>query len=385
MSVTSAGATVTGVDANDNGWRMFFNSAYGGTISQSGVVDNGVYTELEAQNTVHGRIEMYYQTSGGTWIGDFQNPATITILRDTPQLVVLTTNTTNSAYHLQWTTTYVIWPDGQVYVQLQTSNTGTKALALSGYSSLEIDLGGFPLTYYSDTSAHAWYVVNGVAKTPIPTNTTNVEAQLFGHMPDSTTQSDLGYLMDKYTTWSAQGATSQGIADTQNSYRLKDKWLGGLSSLNPGQTLTFLFLLDQRRSLTAAESAARDADYRAPAVTVADGTLATSDTEPSRATLVNGFNMNLGAYVIAANTDHINAQFGFPSAVSTRFAPRFKITGWTGYTPTVTWGDELLTSGTDYTYTLDAATNTLYLQLAFDVVPANATAGQRVNAPIDIS
>jgi hypothetical protein len=385
VATSSSGVTVQSEDANLNGWRVFFKNSAGGVITNDGELDQGVYTELEAQNVSHGRVQMYFQTSGSAWVGNLSSAGTVTVLRDTPGLVVLQVVSTNTGYNIQWNTTYFIWPDGEMYVQLQATNIGSTSLALAGTDSLEIDLGGLALTDYQDTSPAAWYVNNGVATSPIPTSITNIEAQLFGHMTTVTPPPDMGVLLDKYTAWSAQGANSAGIAEAQNTSRAKDKWLGNLSKLTPGQTLSFLFLFDQRRSLTQAQSIAMDKDYRSPSVAVNTGYLATTDTEPTAATLINGFNVNLGAYVIAADTNHVNAMLAFPSGVTTRFAPRFKITNWNDLAPTITWGGQPLTSGADYMYALDTTTHTLYVQLMFDVVTANAQSGQRINAPLDIS
>lgn len=372
------------LDSSNNGWSDFFNSSTGGTITNSGEIDQGAYTELEAQNTPHGRLEMYLHTSSDVWLDDLQNPGTVSVLRNTPGMVELQTVSVDNTYHLTWTTTYAIWPDGEVYVLHQVKNTGSSALALNGSNPTEIDFGGLALTYYLDQSPKAWYLKGSVATSPIPTNTVGTEGRLFAHMPTAGAV-NMGYLLDKYTSWSAQGIGNAGIAENQNTYRAKDEWFGTLSSVKAGQTLSFLFLFDQRRALTQAQSVAIDADYRTPSVTVNVGTLATSDNEPTGATLNQGFNMNLGAYVIAASGNHVNAQLGFPSGVTTRTAPRFKITGWAGGTPTVTWGGQLLTSGSDYTFTLNSATNTLYIQLNFDVAPTNAQSGQRLNAALDIT
>jgi len=372
-------------DANLNGWRVFFKSSAGGVISNDGEIDHGVYTELEAQNVTHGRIQMYFLTNTAVWIGNLYSAATITVLRNTPALVELQVVSTNTTYKVQWNTTYFIWPDGAMYVQLQATNIGSTALGLATSDGMEIDLGGLALAYYQNQAPYAWYVNGATATSPAPTSTVNVEATLFAHMTTVTSPPDMGVLLDKYTTWSSQGATSAGIVEAQNTARVKDRWLANLARVNPGQTLTFLFLFDQRRSLTQAQSIAMDADYRIPAVSVSTGTLATSDNEPPGITLSNGFNRNLGAYVIAANNNHVNATLGFPSGVSTRFAPRFKITGWTGGAPTVTWGGQALASGDGYTYTIDTTTHTLYVQLTFDVVAANAQPGQRANAALDIS
>jgi hypothetical protein len=128
-----------------------------------------------------------------------------------------------------------------------------------------------------------------------------------------------------------------------------------------------------------------DSDYRAPSLTVNTGTLATTDSEPGNLALNNGFNMDLGAYVISAAGNHVNAQLNVPAGVSTRWTPRYKIVGWFKGAPTVTWGGQTLTAGVDYNYVVDGTTNTLYLQLNFDVVTANPGAGQMLNAALDIS
>lgn len=377
--------TVQSLNAALNGWSAFFNNSAGGVITKDGEIDQGVYTELEAQNTNHGRVQMYFQTSSAVWLSNLQSSGAITVLRNTPALVALQTVSTITSYHVRWTTTYFIWPDGETYVQLQATNTGSSALTLDSATSMELDLGGLPLTYFQDQAPYAWYVNGGSAFSPIPQGGSGVEAQLFGHVPSVSPSPNMGYMLDKYTTWKLLGATNAGIAESQNSFRAKDQWLGTLSQVNPGQTLTLLFLFDQQRSLSQAQSIAIDADYRAPSIVVSAGASATSDSEPASATLINGYNLSIGAYVIAASNNHVNATLAFPPGVSVRWAPAFKITGWTGAAPVITWGGQTLTSGTDYTYTVDSTTHTLYFQLAFDVVAANAQAGQRVNAPIDIS
>jgi hypothetical protein len=372
------------MDANNNGWQVFFNPVGGGTIAQSGEIDAGAYTELEAQNVIHGRLEQYLHTSTDVWLADLTNSGTVTVLKNTPGLVAVQTVSVDTTWNLRWVTTYYIWPDGEIYILHQVTNTGSSALQLNGSNPTELDFGGFALTYYQDQAPDAWYEVNNSVSSPIPFAGTSDEPQLFAHMPTSG-NIDLGYLMDKYNTWASQGASNAGMDETNNTYRAKDEWFGTLSSLKSGQTLTFMFLLDQKRLLTQAQSINIDADYRAPSLAVNAGTLATSDNEPVNVSLNQGFNLDIGAYVVAANANHVNAQLGLPTGVTVRSQPRFKVTNWTKGAPTLTWGGQTLTAGTDYTYTLNSATNTLYIQLDFDVVTSNAQAGQRLNAALDIS
>lgn len=194
-----------------------------------------------------------------------------------------------------------------------------------------------------------------------------------------------GLFLDKFTTWSAAGASNGGIVYLGNTTRSKVQWQGVLSSLAPGQVLPFSLLLEFRRGLTQNQSLSFDSDFHAPEIAVNAGTLATTDTEPTNLALNNGFNMDLGAYVISANANHVNAQLMFPTGVSTRWTPRYKIVGWFKGAPTVTWNGQTLTAGVDYNYVVDGTTNTLYLQLNFDVVTASPGPGQQANAALDIS
>lgn len=381
---TSGNVSVTSLDDQQNGWQVVFNQTTGGAITSNSEIDSGRYTELEAQNANHGRLQFYLQTSGNVYISNLDNPGSITILRNTSELVGIQTVSTDVTYHIRWTTTYYVWPAGEVYMAMTVANIGTSALALSSYQSMEIDLGGLPLSTFTNTVNQAWYEVSSAAYSPIPKTTFSQESAQFGHNPMPSTPLTLGLLMDKYTTWSSQGIANAGGDETKNTFRAKDQWFGYLSKFAAGASVTFTLLYDQRRNLTQSQSLAIDADYRSPEITVSTGALATTDTEPSTMSLTNGYNRYTGDYVVKTTDNHVTAQLD-TSKVQTRFTPRFKFTGWTKGEPTLTWGNTTLTAGTDYTYVLDADSTTLYVQLNFDVVSSGPSSGQRVNAPLTIA
>jgi hypothetical protein len=381
---SSTGLTVQSLDANNNGWQVFFNKSAGGVITSTQEIDNGTHIELQAQNTNHGKVQFYFNVQGN-WISNLQNPGTITLLRNTPQLIGIQTVSTNTSFNVQWVTTYYIWPDGQMYVAITATNNRSTSITLDSTDSVELDLGGFLLADYADTSPNAWYEYNGQITSPIPFSVSHKEAALFAQIPTVSAPPVMGTLLDKYTPFSSQGVQLLGIDQDQNSVRAKDSWHGTLPTLQAGQTLSFQFLLDFRRNLTQSQSVSIDADYRAPSVTVNVGALKSTDTEPISQALINGFNMDVGAYVISAANNVVNAQLNLPSGVTTRFVPRFKIVGWSKGAPLVTWGGRTLVAGTDYTFMLDPATSTLYLELNFDVVSGSASAGQQVNAALNIS
>jgi hypothetical protein len=277
-----------------------------------------------------------------------------------------------------------IFLHGMLYVWLTVQNTGMNPLALTSPDSVQVNLDGLIVGDYGDQSLWSWYALNGVVKSPVPVTVSGVEAQLFVRNPSHKAPPTLGFFLDKLTSWSSIGVTNYGIRAFDNATRGKDAWIGTLASLAPGQVLPFSLLLEVRRDLTQSQSLDFDADYRAPAITVDDGVLATGDNEPLPQTFSDGFNLALGAYVIGAPANHVNATLNFPAGVTTRWAPRYKITGWTKGAPTLTWNGQALVAGVDYNYVVDSASGTLYVQLNFDVVAGSPGPGQRTNAALDI-
>src|SRR5207253_729840 len=67
-------------------------------------------------------------------------------------------------------------------------------------------------------------------------------------------------------------------------------------------------------------------DYRSPALSVTNGALATTDTEPVAGTLTGGFNPSTGAYVVGSTATGATLQLQFPSGVTTRYRPALTIT-----------------------------------------------------------
>ena len=385
LTLTASGSNfiLKSLDASNNGWQVFFNQALGGAITRTQEIDNGVVTDLQYQAILHSLVQSYVQT-GGTFHANQDQAGQIIVLLNTPELVGIETISTNTHIHITWTYFYYFWPNGQIYIQLSIQNTGTTPVSFTTPDSVQINMDGLIIQNYPDTSPITWYAKNGVVKSPVPGSVSSTEADLFGRTPNSSTP-QIGFFLDKFTSWSAAGARNYGIQDFSNTTRGKDQWHGTISSLAPEQVLPFSLLLEVRRNMTQSQSVSFDTDYRAPSLTVNAGLLATSDDQPVQQSLNNGFNMDVGAYVISADSNHVNAQLNFPTGVTARWAPRFKIVGWFKGAPTVTWNGQSLTAGVDYNYVIDPGTDTLYLQLNFDVVSGVAGVGQQANAPLDIS
>jgi len=83
-------------------------------------------------------------------------------------------------------------------------------------------------------------------------------------------------------------------------------------------------------------------------------------------------------------TKHVQAQLGFPSGVTVRYRPSFKVVGWSSGPLVVRWGGKALVAGTDYRSSIDS-TGALRVSLEFDVVAGAPASGQRTNAVLSIS
>lgn len=384
VSTSASGVTVRSLDTAQNGWQAFFNANAGGAITSLQEVNTGAGVELMDQVVLHGLVQSYLQIGGG-WYANQLQPGQVTILRETPELVNIRTVTTNPTYMVTWMIDYAIWSDGTIAVALRIQNASGKAIKLSTPDSIEVNMDGLLVTKYPDRAPTAWYGKDGAIKSPVPTKVNAIEADFFGLTPAVTAPPSLSVFVDKLTPWSAAGVTSYGIASIFNERRVKMQWMGTLPTFAAGQEVPVSLLLELRRGLTQSQSVGLDADYRNPAVSVNAGAVVATDDEPVTATLRNAFNPGLGAYVIDGAGHHVSAAFDLSNGVTTRFAPRIKITNWTAGSPVLMWDGIPLAVNTDYRYTRDPGSGALYIQLAFDVVAANPGPGQRMNAPLDVS
>lgn len=386
LTLTPSGSSlmVKSLDTNNNGWQVLLNQPLGGAITSTQEIDNGVLTELQDQSVLHSLVQCYVQV-GGSFVSNQQQAGQIIVLRNSPELIGIETISSNTTDHLTWTFFYYFWPDGQVYIAFSLQNTGSTPLKLTTPDSVQINIDGLLVPGYSDSSPQAWYGLGGTVASPIPGTVSAKEADFFARTPTVSAPPSTGFFIDKFTSWAAAGASNYGIMDYTNGHRGKDQWLGNLPTFAAGQVLPFSLLLEFRRNMTQSQSLSIDSDYRTPSMSVSTGVLETTDNEPVPQTLNNGFNMDVGAYVIGAASNQVNAQLNLPAGVTTRWTARFKIVGWSKGAPTVTWGGLPLTAGVDYSYTLDSSANVLYVQLDFDVVTGSPGPGQQANAPFDIS
>lgn len=160
----------------------------------------------------------------------------------------------------------------------------------------------------------------------------------------------------------------------QNTNRLKLDYYSGTVSVPANTTWSLYVLKALRRNLTASDAAAIAADFLAP------GTPTTTTGS------FTAWRIDERAYEFAASSNVVSCTLDMsPAHVTVRYKPIYKITGWTGGTPYVTWGGSAFTNNADYQYTVDSNTNTLYLQLYWDIVASGAGQGQLNNAALAIS
>jgi len=134
-----------------------------------------------------------------------------------------------------------------------------------------------------------------------------------------------------------------------------------------------------------ASTTAMTLDYRQPSLAVTNGSLLSSDSELQASGLASGYNPGTGRYVVSPDSSSIfMGQLGFPSGVTIRYRPSFKVVGWSGGPVVVRWASNILVAGTDYQASTDG-TGALRISLLFDVVASTPAAGQRQNASLTIS
>jgi hypothetical protein len=126
-------------------------------------------------------------------------------------------------------------------------------------------------------------------------------------------------------------------------------------------------------------------DYRSPALSVSNGTLATTDSEPVATPLTTGFNPATGAYVVSSTGTGATLQLQFPNGVTTRYRPAFKLTGWSGSLVQVQLASTTLTFGTDYMADLDSGSGILRLTFLKDIVASSPQSGQLQSGVLTIT
>lgn len=156
LTLTPSGSSfiLQSLDANNNGWQVFFNQALGGAITRTQEITNGVATDIQYQGILHSLVQSYVQTSGNFHANQDQ-AGQIIILRNTPELVGIETISTNTQIHITWTYFYYFWPNGQIYIQLSIQNTGTKPVSFTTPNSVQINLDGMIIQHYGDQSPFA--------------------------------------------------------------------------------------------------------------------------------------------------------------------------------------------------------------------------------------
>ena len=273
--------------------------------------------------------------------------------------------------HETWTT---IYPGGHVFIRRHLV-TGAGAVALSNFGGKAIDV----------STASTWNAIfTGAAGDSSYPNGANTSAGNGGESWIGLWQGGSGpgqSLSVGMSSWQSQ--------DFGFTYRTVRVLVGNASSRSheaqrteSGVTLAANTTYSSQFSgwfstgVRIASMNAQVLDYRSPALSVTNGALATTDTEPVAGTLTGGFNPSTGAYVVGSTATGATLQLQFPSGVTTRYRPAFKLTGWPGSLVQVQLAGTNLAFGTDYLADLDSASGTLRLVLLKDVVASSPLSGQ---------
>ena len=288
---------------------------------------------------------------------------------------------------------WTVYPDGSVFVrqtirnQANLDHLGFIAWAINannlthgfwaaGTEAGQGDSRWLPGSDNNDSVTGNWWAQYGAGGTAVSRGAVLIDVRDINNPgPTNTTRAIVATGSDRASSHIAVRINNGGTVAAGNY--VESAWL------RLDQTLTSVS--GDRREVSAFANGL-DADYRTAPVSVAAGSLASTDTFAGGSeTLSNGVNLATGRIVVAAAGNHVNLTPQISAASPVRFGPRLKVTGWTGGNPLITWGGTALRAGLDYNASVDAPSSILYLQLQFDVVGANPGQGQRSAATLDVT
>lgn len=398
-------------DVNGKGWAVGSNPWYGGMpLSAWYELNATLNTALPQKTTTTGNQMSLLTTQSGGWshwendIVSFQSSELVTFANtgnftelapvSTPFRAYLKAiGDTNDANGISWQSTVCIYPGdpGLMVFRFDMTNAGASKQADESdfqlIASLVGDNGANPVGVWNPNNAF-YGNIGGTTTVGWPSSGTTVSATLdyTGITPNSNSGITLGVgaaIISPPTTamhWPDYGLqmNESGPSSTVPT-RIKfglQYGVGSLYTIPANTTYTFYVLRALRYGLTAADMAAIAADFKFPGTpTVTTGTF-------------TSFSIDERAYIFAAGANNtVKLTFDLtPAHVTVRYKPILKVTGWTGGAPYLQWGAITLVDGSDYRHYIDSGTNTLYLQLYFDIVPSGTSPalGQRQNATLNV-
>lgn len=397
-------------DATGSGWAIEANPWYGGMPASGWYqLDPTLNTTLPQRTSLTGnQMSLLTTQSGGIvhWEedgpGGFQASELPTFANAGNFSELAPANTPFRAYlkaigdaadanGISWTAYMCVYPgDPGLVVFRFDQHNGTGSAISVDESDIEVIAS---LLTDTGSPAGAWKAANGFIGTiggatingwPADSVHQAGTFDFMGITPDASSGLTLGtgaaVLIDPSVNfgWTAGGYEAHITAAGATPGRIKIGWYSDVSStwsIPAGQTNTYYVLRVFRRNLTSADMAAIAADFKFP------GTPTTTQGA------FTSFSVDERAYVFAAaGGSSLSATLDMsPAHVTTRYKPIVKITNWTdSNAPTLAWGGVTLVAGADYRWVYDAANQTLYLQLYFDLVTSGATTGQRNNAALSV-
>lgn len=400
--------------SDGSGWAIGANPWYGGMPASAWYqLDPTLNTTLPQRTSLTGNLMSLLTTQSGGIVhweedssGGFQASELPTFANAGNFIELAPTNTPFRAYvkaigdaadanGISWTAWMCVYPGDPGFVVFRFDQHNGTGAAISVDES-DIELIASLLTDTGANPTGAWNAANGFIGT-IGGSVTNGwpaesvhQAGTFDYLgitPDVSSGLTLGtgaaVIADPSVAfgWSNGGYEAHITAASGNPGRIKIGFYSDVTSawnIPAGQTNTFYVLRVFRRNLTSGDMAAMAADFKFPG------------TPTTTAGTFTSFSVDERAYVFAASgagaSSALSATLDLsPAHVTARYKPILKVTGWTGGEPALMWGGSPLVNGVDYRHYHDTSTNTLYVQLYYDVVASGAGVGQRNNAALSVS
>ena len=385
-------------NASGNGWRVGMIPAYGGAlISPWYEIDTSSPSITEtslATSSPDGFIHLLSNV-GGVFTGTENPTYTLAEIAPTGQnfrrYYDSGTVSPSTGPALNYRVRTVIQPGdpGFLFHRIDITNPSASAVTLAGADGMEIAMIG-GLSTVNQGGANAWpgtsglYATVGGAETAWPGDTSPGPAAANPDYVYISPAAGSGLTLTPFSVRktglieASIGTTAKisylGPPDAASS-RVKVKVQVTVSSFPGSTTKTLYYLQGLRRSVAAGEINAIAADYLNPdaagAWSVGTGA---------------AYSYDEGCNVAAAASNVATITHTFPTNVTVRWLPAYKITGWTSATaPVPTLGGSALVANTDYITYVDTGNQIGYVKLMFSLVASGATTGQKNNAALSFT
>lgn len=372
--------TITSEDASGNGWAVGMIPAYGGMpfspVYEMDAAVRGPNQVSLATSNPDGFLHILAQNGSGVFTGTEDPTFSPTELAPTGltgrRWYDTGTVQPSTGPALRYRIRTVVYPGdpGFLFHRIDITNPSASAVSLATTDSLEVAMiGGLQQSDATWATGNGKYGTVGGTEAAWPGTLTTANPDYCYITPASGHGVSISpFTVKKTGLVEAVGMTSNQVEYLQNSSRLKFKLQASKSSIPGSASYTLYYLQGFRRNAVTADFASIAADYLNP-----DSAATFSQVAGGSA---GGYSYDEGCNLFASTTG-VGVEFmhSITSPVTKRWNPAYKITGWTGTSPTVpvAINGATLTEGSDVLTHVDTTNGIAYVKVLRSIVPSGAT------------